>query len=71
MGRSLLPGRLRRNAALESLPIPSGLVTIVAFFVMLGLLVLVHERAFSNGRVAWHQGRGNWLGLPAARADTV
>ncbi|MFN8569682.1 MAG: M50 family metallopeptidase [Kouleothrix sp.] len=28
---------------MESLPIPSGLVTIVAFFVMLGLLVLVHE----------------------------
>lgn len=28
---------------MESLPIPSGLVTLVAFVVMLGLLVLVHE----------------------------
>lgn len=28
---------------MENLPIPSGLVTLVAFFVMLGLLVLVHE----------------------------
>jgi regulator of sigma E protease len=27
----------------ESLPVPSGLVTLVAFLVMLGLLVLVHE----------------------------
>jgi regulator of sigma E protease len=28
---------------LDSLPIPSGLITLVAFLVMLGLLVLVHE----------------------------
>ncbi len=28
---------------MESLPIPNGFVTLVAFFVMLGLLVLVHE----------------------------
>src|SRR5215211_8144236 len=36
---------LRRggDSQLDSLPIPSGLVTLVAFFVMLGLLVLVHE----------------------------
>lgn len=28
---------------MENLPIPSGVVTLIAFFVMLGLLVLVHE----------------------------
>ena len=28
---------------MESLPIPSGVITLIAFFVMLGLLVLVHE----------------------------
>src|SRR5215208_5520959 len=36
---------LRRggDSTLDSLPIPSGLVTLLAFLVMLGLLVLVHE----------------------------
>jgi hypothetical protein len=38
-----LPVHRRRDAVLES--VPSGLVTIAAFLLMLGLLVLVHELA--------------------------
>ena len=48
---------------MENLPIPSGLVTLVAFFVMLGLLVLVTGVASPQTILRVTAAMTGWLAL--------